>query len=629
MNVINNIKNYILGGEKPPSPEGHSVKSLSSTDKKVSMIFSDHILSDVNKVDLPDSTVQKTDSMATPSLKNRMYSLVARAWNGLHEAVEYVFSQHIKSEDRIEGLPHYEHEVQGSDKSELEELKKMLKPELGAEVERLFFEEITSNGPNAFADMYLVLEEAGAKVSDFSKDDLAELKAQYLISRNSDDFEVRDQFFDVLYEILLVNKFNEDDLLEDKEVNKFLEESYLVELGIDHVDYKEQLALSPLLAVLNISKNDNSNFSNYIKKRVYDSISKKIEEALEEIIEEMKNNIEDFTSSEIEEGIEILFSSLSYLSKLVSPFDARNMIIWENINNNFSEIINLKFENNGELVNCIDRLLVKHRDFAEDVVSSDYFYKGSDLVEASKRLLDRSSEEINKIKERNRQKVADHIINSKIEEITLDDIEKLHSINNADIVPKHFSKIRKVFNYDIFDGSIHFGERVGVHSEDVNYEMSELLSRINIMIKKNREKPVSSFQWSLQVAKIHNDFFEIHPFWDRNGSTGILLVELLMKEKGYIPSRERVTIKGSRSYFHEIRKILGNPIAALIVLGVQIRMANVPGFYKSKSLHLSKEKQRYYAEQMKEKKWFRYTNTIINEQPIVKKINKIFLNTNE
>ena len=623
MNVISNIKNYFLGDEKPPSPEGHSAKSLSSTDKKVSMIFSDHILSDVNKVDLPDSTVQKTDSMATPSLKNRMYSLVARAWNGLHEAVEYVFSQHIKSEDRIEGLPHYEYEIQDSDKSELEELKKTLKPELGAEVERLFFEEITSNGPNAFADMYHVLEEAGAKVSDFSKGELAELKVLYLQSKNSIVSKRNITFFNKVYDFILDKKIDKDDLLSEKEIEYFVKNSPLAHLDLKF-SQEVSTELNELLSVLNVSKNKNSEFSFYIKKKISKKISFDVNKEIKNKIDEIEKDLEDYSDKKLKKEIEKTVLSLDYLSKYVSVFDSDNLITWRRLNEHFTRIIQVDSEEKTKIKETLGELITKNQDFVNDLVSTEFFVGGSDLSSVNQRLFMRSSEDLEKIKENNRKNAVKYLENNKFEKISIETIEEIHRINNENIIPSHYSKIREIYPLEDDVGTVQFWERSGVHPEDLKSEMLELLLRVNNMLKENRKKPISKFQWSLQVAKIHNDFLEIHPFWDRNGSTGLLLIELLMKEKGYQPPAGRTAFNEGKDYYKSLRRMFGNPLAVLIVLSVQIRIANIPGFYKSKNMQISKEKKEYYRRQLKNKEWFSYAKINIEYHPLFKKIKNIF-----
>ena len=79
-------------------------------------------------------------------------------------------------------------------------------------------------------------------------------------------------------------------------------------------------------------------------------------------------------------------------------------------------------------------------------------------------------------------------------------------------------------------------------------------------------KDLSDMRYEIVAATLHNDLLDIHPFSDRNGSTSILFLELIMAKSGYVPSMKR-----EKDYYKHLRKILDDNLLAISVVKHQHR----------------------------------------------------------
>lgn len=162
------------------------------------------------------------------------------------------------------------------------------------------------------------------------------------------------------------------------------------------------------------------------------------------------------------------------------------------------------------------------------------------------------------------------------EMLTIEMITHLHEVNNHGIVPKRASKIRsKAWE------TVSFGKRDGVSPEKVEPAVEIVIAEINKILQARSKKNLfSNLMWAVNVAKFHNDFLDIHPFSDRNGSTSLLLVELLMAVEGdYKPAHIRET-----NYYKNLFNILKNPVAVAVVAYQHYKIAHTPGSYTNKFL---------------------------------------------
>ncbi|MBD3311803.1 MAG: hypothetical protein GF349_04950 [Candidatus Magasanikbacteria bacterium] len=187
----------------------------------------------------------------------------------------------------------------------------------------------------------------------------------------------------------------------------------------------------------------------------------------------------------------------------------------------------------------------------------------------------RTPEELEKIKQANRQNVSARITEmAQKPYVSIEMIQELHAINNKSIVPKFISEMRQDES-----GFEFFGTRVGTLAQDVLPAVKELMERTNQLIDK-RALGMNKRLYELAAARLHNDLLDIHPFADRNGSTSLLFLELMMAREGYEPPKTR-----DQDYYKTVRKTLDNNLAAVAAVGYEhYLIANVPGYYKTNSL---------------------------------------------
>ncbi|KPJ86190.1 hypothetical protein AMJ57_00290 [Parcubacteria bacterium SG8_24] len=209
------------------------------------------------------------------------------------------------------------------------------------------------------------------------------------------------------------------------------------------------------------------------------------------------------------------------------------------------------------------------------------------VEQAMHEMYGRSPAEVKELKVRNRQEVAAEIIRLAREPyVTLDMLLELHRINNQGIVPKEASRFRTQ------EEVVAFGMRAGLLGEDVGPEMERLVERANDLIDRDALKGLSTLRYEIEVASLHNDMLDIHPFPDRNGSTSLLFLELMMTRKDYEPPTERAD-----DYYGQLARILGyNPAAVAVVGFEQAKIAHVPGFFQGETI--SKERKRQYIDEI-------------------------------
>ncbi len=207
------------------------------------------------------------------------------------------------------------------------------------------------------------------------------------------------------------------------------------------------------------------------------------------------------------------------------------------------------------------------------------------------RIYGRTPEEIEALKTRNREEVAAEIMRMKDDpEVSIETLERLHALNNRGIVPKSYSRLREEHE------GVVFGKRVGLHAEDARVELEAVLARAEALIGREIVKGVPDPLYEIAAAKLHNDLLDIHPFPDRNGSTAMLFLELLMSKKDYVPDPER-----AEGYYGRLREVLGNnPVAIGVVAYEHFKIHNVGGHYEGESVMQDEEKAKFYKAVSKE-----------------------------
>jgi len=208
------------------------------------------------------------------------------------------------------------------------------------------------------------------------------------------------------------------------------------------------------------------------------------------------------------------------------------------------------------------------------------------LEDAAQYIYGRTPEEIENIKTKNRKAVVERIKEMKDQlTVTLDDVEGLHALNNKGIVPTQFSKVRSNP-----DECVTFGSRFGILPQDVEPAMQSVVDGMNHVFDARAAGQMSRVSYELAAAKVHNDILDIHPFMDRNGSTSLLVLEMMMTRDGVKPS-----VKREKDYYKHLRKTLRNNPAAVAVVGYeQYMIKNEPGHFQSEDFTPSEDLEQTY-----------------------------------
>ncbi len=275
-----------------------------------------------------------------------------------------------------------------------------------------------------------------------------------------------------------------------------------------------------------------------------------------------------------------IMGTLNALSKQIPRSQQGSETTWRNIYNRFNQLSSVK--RSGQLKPEVNKAFAEifdqFSDFIEDEMVAHRLQSGSaqSIENTTKELYGRTREELEQLKESNREAVADAIKKmADAPTIELSMIEELHALNNKGIVPKEFSKLREDPNMVVT-----FNRRLGLLSDDVRPEMEKMIDRANDLFDKSIVENTSKMRYEIEAAKLHNDLLDMHPFGDRNGSTSLLFLELLMAKKGVEPPKTR-----EKDYYKNLAKIVGyNPVAIAVVGHEQYKIANEPGYYGKASL---------------------------------------------
>lgn len=298
--------------------------------------------------------------------------------------------------------------------------------------------------------------------------------------------------------------------------------------------------------------------------------------------------------SEIKERSFSAMAILSFLSENL-PVDDQHNDEWEMVLTAFFKVLEIKIESKSP---CVQKQLgeafQKYHTLIDDrlTVYHRRRYRTHEIEDLTTLFYGRTVQQSNEMKKENRRAVTSELLEyaKQIKEdgqpITIEMLASLHSTNNRGIVPSRISRIRETEGEDVF-----FGKRVGVIPKDVQPAVQEVLNKANQLI---RNPPRSEFLYSIEVAKLHNRLLEIHPFMDRNGSTSLLFMELLMAAHGdYKPPEER-----NINYIGNLYKILNSSVAVAIVGYEHHKISNQFGYYKSKSIKIDDKARKYYEEKI-------------------------------
>ncbi|MBI5654106.1 Fic family protein [Candidatus Uhrbacteria bacterium] len=289
------------------------------------------------------------------------------------------------------------------------------------------------------------------------------------------------------------------------------------------------------------------------------------------------------------DGLRRLMSEMSALAREIPPEKSGNEDAWRRLTIQFNNIIMDKGKVKPEIKKIYDDVLDEYSQFIDSefvmrAVDADRYSASRRSVEdLSNKIYGRSPEDVEKLKERNRAKAVQEILRLKeAPSIELDDILKLHAANNSGIVPAELSQLRD-------KDAVNFGKQVGIlPGEDLKIEMQDLMDRVNDTINKAKLENWSDARYAVAVAKLQAEFVQIHPFLDRNGSTGLLLAEAMMAKRGYEPSTKR------QSFHDNLRDTLGY-IGSAVFRGNLEDFATRRGYYPGRTTQGKNQQILYQA----------------------------------
>lgn len=286
-----------------------------------------------------------------------------------------------------------------------------------------------------------------------------------------------------------------------------------------------------------------------------------------------------------------LMQEMATLAKQIPPERAENASLWYSLHMRFYDLVVMKTKREPPVAQAFDQIFAEFSDFIDDefvareIQRQIMTHGNADVAEAMQTVYGRTSEEVEAMKHKNRAAVAQEILRLKEEPyVSIEMIERLHAMNNQGVVPRQLSRIRGANEESEFGAA-----RVGVIGEDVREEMEDLVRRTEEMIDRALIENWSDARYEIAVATLHNEMLDIHPFQDRNGSTSLLFVELLMARRGYVPPATR-----GKKYYTFLRQALGNnPVAVGIVGHEQYKIAHHAGYFEGKTTRRGEKPELY------------------------------------
>ncbi|MBI4434303.1 Fic family protein [Candidatus Uhrbacteria bacterium] len=298
---------------------------------------------------------------------------------------------------------------------------------------------------------------------------------------------------------------------------------------------------------------------------------------------------------EFKAGLRELLSSMRALAQRIPPDEERHEASWVELVGRFKAIAGDRAAAEGPVREVYEQLFEESQDFIEDELVAKEMWRrsragGEPSVEhVMQEIYGRTAEEVAAIKRRNREQVAQRITElAEQPYLTAEAIVELHALNNEDLLPQGQLRLRAHE-----EEGVTFGQRFGTLPEDVQQEVTHLVGRVNALIDEEVLRGVSGVRYEVAAAAFHNALLDIHPFPDRNGSTALILIELLMARRGYAPPTER-----DPDYYGRLRTILNdNPVAIGLVAYEHFRIKYVPGYFEGTT---TRGKEKFYDRVLEE-----------------------------
>lgn len=364
------------------------------------------------------------------------------------------------------------------------------------------------------------------------------------------------------------------------------------EYGFDLQEIPENRLLK--LAMIYSEANRTTNQAS--KQELEDAFARQLHEQLTEsalekidiLSKQLESNLKD--PEAIKTTLRNILDRMGRLSEQLPTEKSENLDLWKKMYDKFVALIAIK-RRDEQVSHIFSEIFQEYNDFIDNefAIQAYYYNKQNgikmDLEDTMRETYGRTYEEMEAIKSQNRIKSLKEIADLKHNEsFTVDDIISLHSTNNQGISPRVFSRLR--------DRHESFGQRMGTLPDDLVEEMKEWQDRVNIVIQKSSADSWTDMRYQIAVAQLHNQLLDIHPFTDRNGSTSLLFLELMMARRGHEPSEKR-----EKDFYKPVKQALGNNPVAIGLIAYEMGLIKYQsGYFKGKT---TKGKEKEYDITMK------------------------------
>jgi|GEM_PF-1825530 len=349
---------------------------------------------------------------------------------------------------------------------------------------------------------------------------------------------------------------------------------------------REQLLLLAASSDKARSRNTRQEMGALIQRKLHEQLVNMALLKIDDLGEQLHEKKHD--PQTVEAKLRDFMDTLGRLSKQLPAEDRANAAFWEQIEGHYVAVIMTKKSAGKEVSRVMSRIFDEFADFIEDEILSREIERKKnkagyfDYEEIAKYVYGRTPEEMEEQKTRNRERVAAAMEDmSDKPYVTTDMLLELYKINNRGIAAREMQRLRQGP-----DEKITFVKRMGIMPEDLPEEMTDWEQRVAGVCDQALLENWSDSRYQIAVTQLHNEFLEIHPFPDRNGSTGVMFMELMMMRRGYRPSRQR-----QKDYYSNVSKILGyNPVAVGVIGYEMARQRLEWGYFPGKTTKGKEEK---------------------------------------
>ncbi|MDD2786149.1 MAG: Fic family protein [Patescibacteria group bacterium] len=350
--------------------------------------------------------------------------------------------------------------------------------------------------------------------------------------------------------------------------------------GFDLNEIPEDRLLQLALTYSEANRTDDQKAAQELKsvfdRKLHEQLVESALDKIDILSKQLGQNLND--PETIKSSLRNILDRMGSLSKQIPISEPNNVDLWKKMYDSFKGLVDIKLTD-ARTSRIFSEIFQEYSNFIDDEFAMQAFHqflaedKGYDVEDAMQLTYGRTRVEIEEIKVQNRiQSVKEIKKLSAQDYLTVDDIIHLHRTNNKGITPQAFSRLR-------VNEMEHFGLRVGTMPDDLAEEMNLWEQRVNLVIQQSQDEAWTDIRYQIAVAQLHNQLLDIHPFLDRNGSTSLLFMELMMARRNYDPQKER-----ERDFYKTVRKALSNnPVAIGLVAYEMGLISYVPGYYKGET----------------------------------------------